>query len=356
MTSNPYRQRLLNKLVGVLALGLFLLSSAAPPGAFAADEAVVNVYSARKEELILPLLQQFEDQTGVRVNLITGKADALLKRLEVEGQASPADVFITVDAGRLYRAKEAGLLQAVSSESFAAAVPEHLRDGEGYWVGLSQRARTLFYSKDKVSAQALSTYEALADTRWKGRICIRSSGNIYNQSLVASMITAEGEAQTEAWAKGLVANFARAPAGGDTDQLRAAAAGVCDVAIANTYYFARLLNSDQAADREVAEKLAVFWPNQGEGERGVHVNVSGAGVTKFSKHRANAIALVEFLTSPEAQAWYAAVNNEYPVVEGVEISETLRILGEFRADGIALSKLGENNRAAVELMDRAGWK
>lgn len=356
MTSKTYFQNLSDKLVGLLALASFALSSTAPLGAFAADEAVVNVYSARKEELILPLLQKFGEQTGVQVNLITGKADALLKRLEVEGQASPADVFITVDAGRLYRAKEAGLLQVINSETLATRVPEQLRDDDGYWVGLSQRARTIFYDKSKLSAQELSTYEALADTRWKGRICIRSSSNIYNQSLVASMIAAEGEAQTEVWAKGLVANFARPPAGGDTDQLRAAAAGVCDMAIANTYYFARLINSDKPADREVAEALAVFWPNQGDGERGVHVNVSGAGVTKFSKHTENAVALIEFLTSPESQAWYAAINNEYPVVEGVEISETLRGLGEFRADGVALSELGENNRAAVELMDRAGWK
>ncbi len=356
MKTKTLGQALTGALVVVSTVASLAVGALATRWAFAADEQVVNVYSARKEELILPLLEQFSERSGVAVNLVTGKADALLKRLEAEGQASPADVFITVDAGRLYRAKEAGLLQAIDSAVLNAVVPEHLRDDDGYWVALSQRARPVFFRKDRVSPRDLSTYEALADAQWKGRICIRSSSNIYNQSLVASMIAAEGEQQTEAWANALVANFARPPAGGDTDQLRAAAAGVCDLAIANTYYFARLLNSDKPTDREVASKLAVFWPNQDGGERGVHVNVSGVGVTKHAKHTENAVALVEFLVSPDAQAWYAAENNEYPVVDGVAVPETLQEMGSFRADDVALTKLGENNRAAVKLMDRAGWK
>ncbi|WP_286239672.1 Fe(3+) ABC transporter substrate-binding protein [Neptuniibacter halophilus] len=329
------------------------ISTALPVNAFAAD-GMVNVYSARKEALIKPLLDRFSEQTGITVNLVTGKADALLKRLEVEGSASPADLFVTVDAGRLHRAKEAGVLQVSGSDTLTQRIPTSLRDADGYWYGMSQRARTIFYVKGKVDPSELSSYEDLADPKWKGRICIRSSNNIYNQSLVASMIDASGVEKTEAWAKGLVANFAKPPAGGDTDQLKAAAAGVCDLAIANTYYFGRLLNSNKPDLQAVAGKLGVFWPNQDD--RGVHMNVSGVGVTKHARNVDNAIKLMEFMASDESQAWYAEVNNEYPVVEGAKISDTLSGLGQFKADDIVLSKLGDNNRAAVELMDRAGWK
>ncbi|UCH41274.1 MAG: Fe(3+) ABC transporter substrate-binding protein [Gammaproteobacteria bacterium] len=317
-----------------------------------ADE--VNVYSARKEALILPLLKKFEAETGIGFNLVTAKADALLKRLESEGRSTPADLFITTDAGRLQRAKEAGVLQPIESSVLTSRIPENLRDRENYWFGLSQRARVIFYAKSRVNAAELSTYEALADDKWKQRICVRSSGNIYNQSLVASMIEAQGIETTEAWAKGLVANFARKPAGGDTDQLRAAAAGLCDIAIANTYYYGRLVNSDKDEDRQVAEKLAVFWPNQAD--RGAHVNVSGAGITRHAKHRQAAERLLEFLVSAEAQTWYAEVNNEYPVVADARTSAVLESFGDFRGDSLNLTRLGENNRAAVELMDRAGWR
>ena len=321
-----------------------------------ASEAVVNIYSARKEALILPLLERFKAQTGVDFHLVTGKADGLLKRLEIEGKLSPADVFITVDAGRLQRAKQAGVLQPVENEVLTAAVPAALRDRDAYWFGVSQRARTIVYAKDRVKPGDLSTYEALADPKWKGRVCVRSSGNIYNQSLVASMIEAIGADKTETWARGLVANFARPPAGGDTDQLKAVAAGQCDVALANTYYVGRLANSKKAKDRAIAEKLTIFWPNQADGERGVHVNVSGVGITKHARHVDAATKLLEFLVTPESQAWYAEVNNEYPVVAGARISATLKAFGAFRADDINLTKLGENNAAAVKLMDRAGWR
>lgn len=319
-----------------------------------ADDGEVNIYSARKEELILPLLERFQAQSGIEVNLITGDADGLLKRLQIEGSASPADVFITVDAGRLQRAKDADVLQPARSDAIDAAVPAHLRDTEDFWVGLSRRARTIIYAKDRVDPANLSTYEALADPSWKGRLCIRSSNNIYNQSLVASMIEAIGPDATEAWARGLVANFAKPPAGGDTDQLLAVAAGVCDLTIVNTYYFGRLVNSDDAAEREAAAKLAVFWPNQDD--RGAHVNVSGAGIAKHADHPDAAIRLLEFLVTPESQSWYAEVNHEYPVVQGVPFSETLKQFGEFRADDIELTRLGMNNRDAVMLMDRAGWR
>ena len=335
----------------LILLGL-LLSLGFLQSPVQADE--VNVYSARKEALILPLLEKFQAESGISFNLITAKEDELLKRLEAEGRATPADVFITTDAGRLQRAKDAGVLRVVDNPVLTARIPQNLRDREGYWFGLSQRARVIFYAKDRVDPSELSTYEALADPRWHQRICIRSSGNIYNQSLVASMIEADGVEKAEAWARGLVANMARKPAGGDTDQLRAAAAGQCDIAVANTYYYGRLASSDKEADQEVASALGVFWPNQAD--RGAHINVSGAGITLHAKHPEAAEQLLEFLVNAESQTWYAEVNNEYPVVTDAQTSELLKSFGAFRSDSLNLSRLGENNRAAVQLMDRAGWR
>ena len=323
------------------------------PGFACADE--VNVYSARKENLIKPLLDQFSEQTGISVNLITADADALLQRLIAEGQNSPADIFITVDAGRLHRAKRAGVLQAVTSETLLSAVPAHLKDTEGFWYGLSFRARPIMYAHARVTPQELASYEVLADPRWKGRICIRSSSNIYNQSLIASMIAVHGEAETEKWLAGFVDNFARAPQGGDTDQLKAVAAGECDVAIANNYYLGRLHYAAQNdADKQAGTQVALFWPNQRD--RGTHINVSGAGVTTASPNRENALALLEFLVSDAAQAWYAEVNYEYPVKLGADRSAAINGYGDFKADTLTLSTLGENNALAVKLMDRAGWK
>jgi iron(III) transport system substrate-binding protein len=316
----------------------------------------VNIYSARQEALIQPALDAFGKANDVTVNLITGSADALLRRLQVEGEASPADLFITVDAGNLFRAKDAGVLQPFSTPLLDEVIPSNLKDRDGYWYGLSQRARVIFYNPDKVSPTELSTYEDLADEKWRGRICIRSSSNIYNQSLVASMIESNGEQATLDWIEGIVANFARNPAGGDTDQLKAVAAGVCDIAIANTYYYGRLGQSDDPELRAVYDKVALFWPNQGENDRGAHVNVSGIGLTASASNVDNAKKLVEFLTNHESQAWYADVNNEYPVVEGIAAPASLQPFGKFHADSMSLSVLGDNNRLAVELMDRGGWK
>jgi iron(III) transport system substrate-binding protein len=316
---------------------------------------VVNVYSARKEALIKPLLEKFTAKTGIETRLITAEAGPLLERLRREGRNSPADLFITVDAGRLHQAREAGVLQPVESAALEAAVPAAYRDPQGLWFGLSLRARPIMYARGRVNPDELSTYEALADPGWRGRICIRSSSNIYNQSLVASMIAAQGESATLDWSKGLVKNFARKPAGGDRDQIRAAAAGECDIAIANTYYLARMRRAKPgSADRDAAEAVAVFWPNQSG--RGVHVNVSGAGVTNAAPNRDNAIRLLEFLVTDEAQAWYAEVNNEYPVKAGVPWSETVREMGRFKADDLNLAVLGSNNALAVKLMDQAGWQ
>ena len=333
--------------------GLLLSATVAVQGLAAAEE--VNVYSARKESLIKPLFDRFTDQTGITVNLVTGQADALLQRLKAEGPNSPVDVFITVDAGRLHRAREADVLDVVTSSILEAAVPAHLKDPQGYWFGLSFRARPIMYAHDRVTPGELSTYEDLAQTQWKGRICIRSSYNIYNQSLIASMIAVHGEAETEVWLKSFVENFARSPQGGDTDQLKAVAAGECDIAIANNYYLGRLqYGANNETDRTAGEQVSLFWPNQHD--RGVHVNVSGAGVTKAAGNRANAVKLLEYLVSDEAQAWYAEINYEYPVKTGIDRSAAVNGYGNFKADTVTLSTLGENNALAVKLMDRAGWK
>lgn len=337
------------RLLSCVALGAVL---ALPLAVSAGGE--VNLYSARKEDLIKPLLDRFSEQTGIQVNLVTGKADALLKRLQSEGVNSPADLLLTTDAGRLYRAKAAGVTQAVQSEALQAAIPANYRDPEGHWFGLSVRARPIMYVKGKVDPARLSSYEDLADAEWKGRICIRSSSNIYNQSLVASLIAADGAAATESWAKGLVANMARPPQGGDRDQIKAAAAGMCDLAVANTYYLAGMLGSKDEAQRAAAEKMGVFWPNQ-DG-RGAHVNVSGAALTSSAHNRDHAVQLIEFLASDASQQWYAETNGEYPVRPGIRLSPTLEAWGDFKADQLGLEKLGELNGEALRLMDRAGWK
>lgn len=335
----------------LLTLTALALSAPSLP-VLAAGE--VNLYSARKEELIKPLLDRFTAETGITVNLVTGKADALLKRLESEGRNTPADLLLTTDAGRLYRAYEADVLQPVRSEVLERQIPSVYRDPEGHWFGVSVRARVLMYAPDRVDPAELSTYEALADSRWKGRICIRSSDNIYNQSLVGALIAAHGEAETETWARGLVANMARPPKGGDRDQISAVAAGQCDIAVANTYYLGTMLNSSDPAQREAAAKVAVFWPNQ-EG-RGTHVNISGAGVTRHAQNRDHAVKLLEFMVSEESQRWYADANLEYPVRSGIPLNATLEAWGPFKADTLNLAELGRNNAAAVRLMDRAGWK
>lgn len=333
-----------------IAVLVFLLTFGMVASVQAAEE--VNVYSSRQEVLIAPLFKRFTEETGIKVNVLSANAGALLARLRSEGRNSPADVLLTVDAGNLHRAREAGVLQVVESDLLNEKIPSALRDKDGYWYGLSMRARVIFRSKDRVPADAISSYEELADPKWKGKICVRSSDNIYNQSLVASMIDVHGVDKTEEWAKGLVANMARRPQGGDRDQLAAVAAGQCDLALANTYYYGGMLRD--SVSRETAEQVAIVWPNQ-DG-RGAHVNVSGAGITAHARNVDNAVKLLEFMASPEAQAWYAEGNSEYPVVPGAEIHELLKGWGEFKRDDLNLSTLGINNAEAVRLMDRAGWR
>ncbi|MFO7953560.1 Fe(3+) ABC transporter substrate-binding protein [Thioalkalivibrio sp.] len=343
----PPRLSWLISATAALAVSMPVMSSS-----LAASEEV-NLYSARQESLIKPLLEDFTKETGIEVRLLTGKADSLLQRLRQEGRNSPADVLITVDAARLHQAQEADVLQAVESDVLRENVPERYRDPEGMWFGLSSRARPILYHKDRVDPDELSTYEALTDEQWEDRICIRSSSNVYNQSLVAAMVATEGAEAAQDWATGIVDNMARPPQGGDRDQIRAVADGVCDIAIANTYYLGLMLDGEDD-DREVAEQIGVFWPN--EDGRGTHVNISGAGVTANAPNRDNAIRLLEFLSSTEAQEWYAEVNQEYPIRDDVPASDILQGFGEFKADDIELYRLGNHNAEAVRIMDRARWR
>jgi len=332
-------------------LALSLVTVAWP--AWSAED--VNVYSARKEALIKPLLDRFSEKTGIKVNLITGKADALLTRIKNEGRNSPADLLITSDAGRLYRAEQANVLQAIYSPYLNQTVPVQYRHPQGFWYGLSLRSRVILFNKDKVQADEIKRYEDLALNKWKGRVCIRSSNNIYNQSLMASMIASNGDEASLSWAKALVSNLARPPKGGDRDQVKAAAAGQCDLAVVNTYYLAAMLQNDKdPAQKAAAEKMGIVWPNQND--RGTHMNVSGAAVTKYAPNRDNAVQLLEFLVNPESQQWYAQVNNEFPVRADVGTSDLLRSWGDFKADDLNLSLLGQYNASAVRLMDKARWR
>lgn len=315
---------------------------------------VVNVYTHRHYEADQQLFDQFTAETGIAVNVVSASADELIQKLELEGAGSPADILITVDAGRLHRANEKGLLQAVTSDILEQNIPSKFRSTEGYWFGLTYRARILAYSKDRVSAEELSTYEDLANENWKGRLLTRSSENIYNQSLLASIIAANGEEGAEQWTANVLANMARAPKGNDRDQVKAVASGEGDVAIVNTYYIGIMLNDENPEERKAAEQVRIFFPNQGD--RGTHVNVSGAGVTKYAPNKENAIKLIEFLSSESAQGTLANINFEYPVNPNVEHSDLLKAWGSFKSDELNLSVLGENNQKAVMIFDRVGWK
>jgi len=314
----------------------------------------VNLYSSRHYDTDDDLYDKFTEKTGIKVNVIEGSADELIERIKTEGENSPADVFITVDAGRLWRADEADILLPISSSELDSAIPENLRSPEGKWFSLSKRTRIIVYNKEKVKPEELSTYEALAEPEWKGRVCVRSSGNIYNQSLVAAMIEQDGLEETEKWAKGFVENFARPPEGNDVGQIKAVAAGVCEIALVNHYYVARLQQSDKPETQEMIAKVGVFFPNQDED--GTHVNISGGGVVTTSPNQESAIKFLEYLATPEAQEIYANANNEIAAVPGVEPNATVAEFGEFQESEINVAALGKNNPEAVKLMDRVGWK
>ncbi|MFD1032558.1 Fe(3+) ABC transporter substrate-binding protein [Metaplanococcus flavidus] len=314
----------------------------------------VNLYTARHYDVDDELYAKFEEETGIKVNVIKGEADELLERIKREGDATQADLFLTADAGRLHRAKADDLLQPVSSDILDEQVPANFQDSDQMWYGLTKRARVILYNKETVQPEELSTYEALTEEEWKGRVLIRSSENVYNQSLLASFIEINGEEATKEWAAGLVANFARDPEGGDRDQAKAIAAGIGDVAIMNTYYFGQMLNSEDPEEVKVAEGLGIFFPNQDT--TGTHINVSGAGVVKASENQENAVKLLEFLSAPEAQETFASANYEYPVNPNVEPNELLTSWGEFKEQDIQLSILGENNSKAILISNEVGWK
>ena len=316
-----------------------------------ADE-VVNVYSARHYDTDMAMYERFTEETGIKVNLIEGSSDALIERIKSEGQFSPADMLITVDAGRLWRAEKEGIFQPVDSAVLSERIPAHLRHPEGKWFGLSKRARVIAHKKDMALPAGFGTYEALADEAFRGQVCMRSSGNIYNLSLMASLIDAHGAPAAEAWAKGVVANFARTPQSNDTGQLKAVASGECTITIANTYYLGRLMASTKPEDKALMANLEIVFPNQ-DG-RGTHVNISGAGVTKYAPNRENAIRFLEYLTSEFAQRLFAEGNNEYPI--SGPTTGPVAALGKFKRDDLNVSVLGENQTEAVKVYDRAGWK
>lgn len=314
----------------------------------------VNLYSARHYDADARIYEAFTEKTGIEVNLLEGDSDQLIVRIKREGIASPADVMMTVDAGRLWRAEQEGIFQGIESEVLAERLPEAMRHPEGKWFGFSQRARAIFYNRDNFDPSRIDGYEDLADPAFEGQVCIRSSNNIYNQSLLASMIEHHGEKGAEAWAQSVVDNMARAPEGGDTDQIRGAASGVCDLAVANHYYYIRLLKSEDEADREAAGKVGILFPNQED--RGTHVNIGGAGVVVGAPNRENAIQFLEFLSSDEAQEIFSSGNNEFPVVKGVKMDSILEAWSDFKRDDLNISILGENNTEAVRIFDRVGWR
>ena len=319
-----------------------------------ASQAQLNIYSHRHYDSDKVLFKKFTEKTGIEINIVKGSADQLIQRLISEGENSPADILLTVDAGRLYRAKEAGLLQPIRSRTLYRNIPSSLRDPDNEWFALTVRARVIVYSKERVSRDDLSTYEDLASSKWKGRIAVRSSSNIYNQSLMASLIEANGKKKALDWAKAVRLNMARAPRGSDRDQARAVAAGIADIAIMNTYYIGKLASSSDPKDREVVKKVAIFFPNQKN--RGTHINISGAGVTKSAKNKENAIKFLEFLSSAESQDVFGSINFEYPVKIANNKSELLKSWGSFKSDKLNLSILGKRNSDAVKLFDKAGWE
>ena len=319
-----------------------------------AQERVLNLYTSRHYQTDEALYENFTRISGYKVNRIEAGDDAIVERMKQEGARSPADVLMTVDAGRLWRAEQAGLLQPVKSKLLDEQVPRELRHPDGLWYGFSLRARPIFYAKGRIDPATLRDYEDLADPRFKGKVCVRSSSNVYNLSLMSSMIAAAGPERAEQWARGVVANFARDPKGGDTDQLTALAAGECDVALANTYYFVRLVKSVKIDERTAAGKIGVVFPNQAN--RGTHVNISGAGVARHAPHRDAAVAFLEYLAGHEAQGYFANGNNEYSVVGKVVANRELAALGDFKKDSLNVSLLGRNQAAAQQIYDRAGWK
>ena len=331
------------------ALLLALLGALALNAPAVAEDSLV-VYTARNEQLIKPVFDRFTKETGVKVEFLTDKEAPLLARLKAEGERTPADILMTVDAGNLWQAAEEGVLQAIDSPTLAANIPAHLRDAEGRWFGFSLRARTLIYNPGKVQPGQLSTYADLADPKWKGQLCLRSSKKVYNQSLIAASIAENGAEATEAMVRGWVANLAAEPFASDDEVILAVGAGRCAVGIVNTYYVGRL----QRAQPGLA--VALFWPDQAEGQHGVHVNVSGAGITRHAKHPEQAKRFLEWLSAGEAQGLFASLNMEFPANPGVPAAAEVKAWGDFRASDFPIADSGKLQAEAVKLMDRAGYR
>lgn len=331
---------------------LFALITALTFPARATSDEVVNVYSARHYDTDMALYEEFTRQTGIEVNLIEGGSDALIERILNEGEFSPADMLITVDAGRLWRAGENDIFQAIESKVLNNRVPQNLRDPQGFWFGLSKRVRVIAFNKAAGLPVTVTRYEDLANPALTSSVCMRSSSNIYNLSLMSSIIEAHGARAAEDWARGVVANFARAPQGNDTAQLRAVASGECGITVANTYYVGRLIGSDDPKNNAITDALTIVFPNQGD--RGAHVNISGAGVTRYAPNKENAIRFLEYLTSDFAQRLFAKGNNEYPIVGPT--SGPVASLGPFEEDTINSAVLGQRQAEAVRVFDRAGWQ
>jgi len=334
-----------------LALTAAILSGTA----LAQDNKVVNIYSSRHYQTDEALYSGFTQATGIKVNRIEAGEDALLERIRNEGARSPADVLITVDAGRLWRAEQQGLFQPVKSKLLESRIPENLREPQGHWFGFSQRARVIAYNKSKVKPEEVQSYQDLADPKFKGRVCMRSATNIYNLSLMGALIDHLGREKAEDWAKAVRTNLAQDPKGGDTDQLKAVAAGQCDVTISNQYYYARLARSEKPDERKVAEAIGIVMPNQKTW--GTHVNISGAGVLKHAPNREAAVRFLEYLASDQAQRYFADGNNEWPAVPSVKVENpVLNALGDFRRDKINVAVLGKNQPDSQKIYDRVAWK
>ena len=325
-------------------------TDASAPDAAAAAPAELVIYTSRNEQLVKPLFDRYTEETGVKVTYLTDKAPPLMERLKAEGSRTPADVFITVDAGNLWQAANLDLLQPIESPVLEANIPDNLQDPDNRWFGLSVRARTIIHNPTRAPADTLSTYEALAGPEWKGRLCLRTSGAVYNQSLVATMMATLGAEETERVVRGWVDNLATAPMANDNAVIEAIAAGRCDVGITNTYYLGRALKQDAELP------VTVFWPNQADGGRGVHVNVSGAGVVKHSDQPEAAQAFIEWLSGGTAQELFAGENLEYPANPGIPMADLIKGWGEYRADLINVSQAGAMQAEAVKLMDRAGYR
>jgi iron(III) transport system substrate-binding protein len=320
--------------------------------ALAAESAEVNVYSYRQPYLINPLFRAFTEETGIKVNVIFAEK-GLIERIEAEGRNSPADVLLTVDVGNLTQATDAGIAQPIHSAALEAAIPPAYRASDDEWFGLTRRARVVYASKERVKQDAI-TYEELADPKWRGKICIRSGQHVYNVALIASMIAAHGEAWTETWLKGVKANLARKPAGDDRLQVKGVYAGECDIAVGNTYYMGVMLQNDKEPEqKEWANSVNILFPNTGD--RGTHVNVSGAVVAKYAPHKDNAVKLIEFLASDKGQQMYAEVNNEYPVKDGVPWSKLVQSWGPFKPDPISLNEIAALRKKASDLVDKVGF-